>query len=117
MISLNGSGMSGFPTHPQHSILKKHIERCIQDIFLNSLRERADDLVYVFDNDEQIDLFINRMLKYWEGVEKYETCMEIKNLSSPLRDKWRTRGVIDPGEASIKIKDIFKSTLNNGGSL
>jgi hypothetical protein len=117
MISLNGSGMSGLPTHPQHSILKKHIERCIQDIFLNSLRERSDDLVYVFDNDEQIDLFINRMLKYWEGVEKYETCMEIKNLSSPLRDKWRTRGVIDPGEASIKIKDIFKSTLNNGGSL
>jgi hypothetical protein len=52
MISLNGSGMSGFPTHPQHGILKKHIERCIQDIFLTSLRERADDLIYVFDNDE-----------------------------------------------------------------
>ena len=116
MISFNG-GFGGFPTHPQYGILKKHIERSIQDIFLNSLRDRMDDLVYVFDNTEQIDSFIERMLKYWEGTENYETCMEIKNLSEPLKTKWKGKGVLEPGEASIKIKDIFKSTQNNEGPL
>ena len=117
MLSFNNPGMSGFPTHPQYNILKKHVERSIQDIFLNSLRDRSDDLVYVFDDCDQIDSFIGRMLKYWEGSENYETCMEIKKLSNPLKKKWKNRGVIEPGEASIRIKDIFKSTLNNGGSL
>jgi len=117
MISFNGREMRGFPTHPQYDILKKHIERSIQDIFLSSLREKTNDLVYIFDNSDQIDSFVSRMLKYWEKLEKYETCMEIKNLSIQLRTKWENRGAIDPGEASIKIKDIFKSTLNNDGSL
>jgi hypothetical protein len=112
MISFNGFG-SGSPTHPQYDVLKKHVERSIQDIFLNSLRDRMGDLVYVFDNTEQIDSFIERMLKYWERVENYETCLEIKNLSEPLKNKWKNRGTIDPGEASIKIKDIFKSTQDN----
>jgi hypothetical protein len=113
MISFNGQGIGGFPTHPQYEILKKHVERSIHDIFLNSLRDRMSDLVYVFDNPDQIDSFINRMLKYWERVENYETCLEIKNLSEPLKVKWENRGIIDPGEASIKIKDIFKSIQNN----
>ena len=113
MISFNGRGIDGFPTHSQHEILKKHVERSIQDIFLNSLRDRMNDLVYVFDNPDQIDSFIGRMLNYWERVENYETCLEIKNLSVPLKTKWENRGTIDPGEASIRIKDIFKSTQNN----
>lgn len=117
IFSFSGGEMGKFPTHPQYNILKKHVERSIQDIFLSSLREKTDDLVYVFDNQEQIDLFVSRMLKYWEKLEKYETCMEIKDLSEPLKSKWENRGVINPGEASIKIKDIFKSTLNNGRSL
>ena len=117
IFSLNMGGMSGFPTHPQYDILKKHIERSIQDIFLSSLKEKSDDLIYVFDNHEQIDSFISRMLKYWENLEKYETCMEIKDLSKPLKRKWENRAAIDPGEASVKIKDIFKSTLNNDRSL
>ena len=117
IFSFNGGEMRGFPTHPQYNILKKHVERSIQDIFLSSLREKTDDLIYVFETQEQIDSFISRMLKYWEKLESYETCMEIKNLSEPLKDKWENRGAVNPGEASIKIKDIFKSTLNNGGSL
>ena len=117
IFSFSGGEMGKFPTHPQYNILKKHVERSIQDIFLSSLREKTDDLVYVFDNQEQIDLFVSRMLKYWEKLEKYETCMEIKDLSEPLKSKWENRGVINPGEASIKIKDIFKSTLNNDRSL
>ena len=43
--------------------------------------------------------------------------MEIKNLSEPLKTKWKGKGVLEPGEASIKIKDIFKSTQNNEGPL
>jgi hypothetical protein len=117
IISFNGGGMTGFPKHPQYDILKKHIERSIQDIFLNSLRDKMEDLVYVFDSQDQIDSFIKRMLKYWEGIENYETCMEIKNLVIPLKNKWENRGMLEPREASVKIKDIFKSTLNNNGSL
>jgi hypothetical protein len=117
MINFSAPGMSGFPTHPQYDILKKHVERSIQDIFFSSLKERSDDLIYIFDNVEQINAFINRMLKYWESIESYEICMEIKKLAEILRIKWLNRGPIEPGESSIKIKDIFKSSLSNGRSL
>jgi hypothetical protein len=93
--------------HPQYNILKKHIERAIQDIFLDSLREQTIDFLYIFDSENQIDSFVKRTLSYWEDLEKYEICKEVLDLSQKLKEKWRDRDKLDPSEGVIRIKDIF----------
>ncbi len=93
--------------HPQYSILKKHIERSVQDMFLSSLRRKSKDLVYVFTSEEQIDGFIKRMLDYWGKLEKYEICKEILDLSKEFKEEWKTRDSENPETGFIKIKDVF----------
>lgn len=103
--------------HPQYSILKRHIERSVQDLFLISLRNQNDYIFYVFENSEQIDEFIGRMLKYWEKQEKYETCQEIVKLGHELKAKWYTREPNPGTPGEIRIKDIFRSTFDDEGLL
>jgi hypothetical protein len=67
--------------HPQFEIIKKHIERAVQDLFIDSLRSRTNDLIYVFNEESQIDGFTERILNYWEGLENYEICKEVVDLS------------------------------------
>jgi hypothetical protein len=99
------------PKHPQHNILKRHIERSVQDLFLEALRNQPIELFYVFETEEQIDSFINRILSYWEKIEKYEICQEVVKLSKEFRSKWEDRDKLEPSEAVIRIKDIFGSTF------
>ena len=99
----------GEGSHPQFSIIKGHIERAVQDLFLDSLRKRSDDLLYVFATEEQIDFFIQKMLKYWEEIESYVTCKEILSLTGDFKDRWRSRGEEDDSPALIRIRDLFKS--------
>lgn len=99
------------PKHPQHDILKKHIERAVQDLFLESLRNQPVELLYVFETEEQIDAFVNRILSYWERFEKYEICKEVLDLSKVFKQKWNDRDNLDPSDAVIRIKDIFGSTF------
>ena len=99
------------PQHPQYKILRKHIERSIQDIFLESLRNQNVEFLYVFETEEQIDGFIKRTLSYWEKFEKYEICKEIMELSVSLKEKWETREDLRESEAIIRIRDIFGSTF------
>ena len=98
--------------HPQYDILRKHIERSVQDMFLTSLRSQPVELVFIFETEEQIDGFTNRILKYWENVEKYEICSEVIELSKQLKDKWRDRDNLEKTEGLLRIRDIFKSTFN-----
>ena len=104
--------MGGEPAkHPQHNILKGHIERAVQDLFLESLRNQPIELFYVFETEKQIDSFINRILSYWEKIQKYEICQEVVKLSKQFRDKWKERDKLEQSEAVIRIKDIFGSTF------
>lgn len=115
MDSLDNSGFMFIggetPQHPQHKILKKHIERSVQDLFLEALRNQPIELLYVFDTEEQIDGFIGRMLAYWEKYEKYETCQDVVGLGKILKDKWNNRDQFESSDAVVRIKDIFKSNF------
>lgn len=115
MDSLDGGGFTFGavepPQHPQYKILRKHIERSIQDIFLGSLRNQEVEFLYVFETEEQIDGFIKRTLSYWEKFEKYEICKEVMDLSVKLKEKWKTRDDLRESEGVIRIKDIFGSTF------
>jgi hypothetical protein len=99
------------PKHPQYKILKKHIERSIQDLFLESLRNQPVELLYVFETEDQIDGFIQRTLSYWERLEKYEICKDILDLSKSLKEKWKDRDNLRESDGVIRIKDIFRSTF------
>jgi hypothetical protein len=35
--------------HPQFEVLKKHIDRAVQDLFLSSLRTQNRDFLFIFD--------------------------------------------------------------------
>lgn len=101
----NGFGLEG--PHPQFNILRKHIDRAVQDLFLSALRNPTEDLNYVFNSDAQIDSFTQRMIKYWESHEDYEICAEIQKLGKNFKKEWEKRSssnVLQPQ----KIIDIFK---------
>jgi hypothetical protein len=97
--------------HPQYDILKKHIERSVQDMFLITLRNQPIELIFIFENENQIDSFSNRVLKYWEDLEKYEICSEVIELSKQLKEKWGNRDNLEKTEGSIRIRNIFQSTF------
>ncbi len=93
--------------HPQYNILRKHITRSIQDMFLSALRKQPKELSYIFNSDKEIDDMCSRMLKYWEREEEYEICSEIVGLSKSFKKSWKRR---KPGvtEEKLKLMDIFK---------
>ena len=75
--------------HPQFEVLKKHIDRAVQDLFLNSLRSQSRDFLFIFDQEDQIEKFAKRMIKYWEKEENYEICAEIVKLKKKMTTKWK----------------------------
>jgi hypothetical protein len=93
--------------HPQFGLIKKHIERAVQDLFLDSLRNDGDTLVHIFSNEQQIDGFIEKILKYWEILEDYEICKEVIHLSSSFKEKWGKRDEIPQSEGLIRLKNLF----------
>lgn len=105
------SGM--YELHPQYDLLKKHVERSVQDIFIDGLKNKMNNLVFAFDTENHIDLFSNRMLKYWEELEDYEKCNEIVLLISKLKEIWRNRDSLDTLDKNFIISDLFKNTNDN----
>lgn len=99
----------GENSHPQFALIKKHIERAVQDLFLDSLRKKSNDLLYVFNNEEQIDAFVDRILKYWEALENYEICKEVLSLTSDFKERWRNKETEEDSPALLRIKELFKS--------
>ena len=95
--------------HPQFEVIKKHIERAVQDLFIDSLRSRANDLLYVFNEESQIDGFTERILNYWEGLEDYEVCKEVLDLSKEFKERWRNRESVEESPSISRIKNLFKS--------
>jgi len=94
-------------SHPQFSLIKKHIERSVQDLFLTSLREQPEEMVYVFTEEEQIEKFRSRMLEYWEKYEEYEICQEVSEKIEDLKERWKARDTeVDPLSLE-KIKALF----------
>ena len=103
--------------HPQYDILKKHIERSIQDIFLDSLKNKSDKLVLAFENVEQINSFGDRILKYWETLEDYQKCKDIVDLIKKLKDDWRNLAVNMDLDRGFMLSDLFNKTNDNEGLL
>jgi len=95
------------PQHPQYNILKKHIERCVQDMFLEAIRTQPPELLFVFETEEQIDLFIKKILNYWEDLENFEICQEVINQEKIFKEKWLKRSEIDISSYTLKMLDIF----------
>jgi hypothetical protein len=93
--------------HPQFALIKRHIERAVQDLFLDSLRNNNDQLVYLFTEENQIDGFIERILKYWESLEDYETCKEVVSLSGEFKNKWKNKEDLPPSPGFIRLKSLF----------
>jgi hypothetical protein len=95
--------------HPQSHIIRKHINRAIQDMFLISLRKQAKEFCFIFEREDEIDSFVDKMLVYWELQEEYEVCSEILSLSKSFKDKWENRDLTRTSTERIKLMDIFKS--------
>jgi hypothetical protein len=95
--------------HPQFEVIKKHIERAVQDLFIDSLRSRTNDLLYVFNDEAQIDGFTERILNYWEALEDYEVCKEVLDLSKEFKERWKNRESVEESPNISRIKDLFKS--------
>jgi hypothetical protein len=109
---IDGFGMDDFKNvgnHPQFGIIKKHIERAVQDLFIDSLRTRTDDLLYVFNDESQIDAFTKRILNYWEELEDYEVCKEVLDLSKNFKERWKNRESVEESTSIARIKSLFKS--------
>lgn len=97
------------PKHPQFDLIKRHIERAVQDLFIDSLRSETDELLYVFKDESQIDDFTQRVLTYWENLENYEVCKEVLELTKNLKKRWETRESKDVDTAGLsRIRDLFK---------
>jgi len=80
---------SSFENHPQFNVLKSHIDRAVQDLFIESLKEQNEEFLHIFSDEEKINEFINRMLRYWETQENYEICAEIVSLKKEVISKWK----------------------------
>lgn len=94
-------------SHPQFNLIKKHIERSVQDLFLNTLREQPEEMIYVFKEEEQIERFKSRMLSYWEKFEEYEICQEVSERIEGLVEKWKNRDTKEDSLSLEKIKSLF----------
>lgn len=103
-------GSSGNGNHPQFEVLKKHIDRAVQDLFLNSLRTQHDDFLYIFDNKDQIEKFVERMIKYWEKEENYEVCAEIIKLKKRMINKWK-KAMAEESNEGEELKEWLRSSL------
>ena len=93
--------------HPQFNIIKNHIERAVHDLFLDSLRNKSTDLLYIFSNEEQIDGFTGKILNYWEELEKYEVCKEVLDLSKDFKERWKNKESIEDSSALLRIRELF----------
>jgi len=100
---------NGGQEHPQFELLKKHIERAVQDLFLESLRLQSQELLYIFTDEPQIDAFVKRILSYWEELENYETCQEVVKLSKKFKKKWGSRNLEETSVGLSRIRDLFKT--------
>lgn len=109
-FQMSNWGSPGEGGHPQFDILKKHIDRAVQDLFLNSLRTQHNDFLYLFEDRDQIEKFVGRMIKYWEKEENYETCAEILKLKKKMISKWKKVISKEPSEGE-EIKQWLRSSL------
>lgn len=101
---------SSFEDHPQLSVLKCHVERAVQDLFLEALRGQSEEFIYIFANEKQISEFCGKMCKYWEEEEVYETCGEILSLKEELLGKWSLVPEKDRGKEMV-IREWLKSSF------
>jgi hypothetical protein len=100
----------GNNSHPQFEVLKKHIDRAVQDLFLNSLRVQNEDFLYIFDSKDQIEKFSERMIKYWEAEEKYEICSEILKLKKKMITKWKKAMAKEKNEGE-EMEEWLRSSI------
>lgn len=105
------SWRDSFGSHQQSSLLNSHVQRAVQDLFLSALRSQTDEFICVFDSDEQIDLFCNKMLKYWEEFENYEICKEILQLTDKLKNTWTSSPTYYKKEQEVLLKEWLKSSF------
>ena len=95
--------------HPQFGILKKHIDRAVQDLFLNSLRLQDESFICIFDSQDQIEKFTSKMIDYWEKEENYEVCAEILKLKKKMISQWEKS--IKENNEGEDVKEWLRSSF------
>ncbi len=96
--------------HPQSEVLKRHIDRAVQDLFLSTLRTQNRDFLFIFDTEDQIEKFALKMTRYWEKEENYEICSEIIKLKKKMITKWKKIMAEDTGEGE-EVKEWLRSSV------
>jgi hypothetical protein len=107
----NSPWRQSFSSHPQFTVLEAHVQRAVQDLFLTALRTQTEDFICIFDCQEQIEEFCNKMLVYWEGLEDYEICLEIQNLREQLKSTWSSSPVFYQKQQEEVLKEWLKSSF------
>jgi len=103
-------GWESFVNHPQSEILKWHIDRAIQDMFLESLRSQLEEFVYIFNSEDEIEKFVDKIVVYREANEEYEVCSEAISLKNSLLEKWR-KTMEEDSKKEDKLKDWLRNSL------
>lgn len=109
--SNNSPWKKSFSSHPQFTVLESHIQRAVQDLFLTALRTQTEDFICIFDCEEQIDEFCNKMIHYWEELEDYEICSEIQKLSVKLKSTWSGSPLFYQKQQQEVLKEWLKSSF------
>ena len=106
------SPFSRFPSdHPQIELIKSHLVRAMQDLFLISIRNLDDEFMLIFDSEEEIDEFCDGIIKYRESIEEYEVCNEILDTKPQLLEKWEKFNSKPLKKGFDDIKAWLKSTI------
>jgi len=103
-------GWESFVNHPQADTLKWHIDRAIQDMFLDSLRAQTEEFVYIFNSEEEIEKFVDKIVKYREANEEYEICSEAIFLRDSLLKNWRET-MEEDAKKENKLKEWLRNSL------
>lgn len=111
-LPFQNSPFSRFPSdHPQIELIKSHLVRAMQDLFLISIRNLDDEFMVIFDSVEEIDEFCDGIIKYRESIEEYEVCNEILDIKPQLLEKWKYFNSKPLKKGFDDIKAWLKSTI------
>ena len=111
-LPFQNSPFSKFPSdHPQIELIKSHLVRAMQDLFLISIRNLDEEFMLIFDSEQEIDEFCDGIIKYRESIEEYEVCNEILDTKPDLLKKWKEFNAKATKKGYDDIKAWLKSTI------
>lgn len=111
-IPFHSSPLSKFPSdHRQIDLIRNHLTRAMQDLFLLSVRNLDNEFLLIFDSEKEIDELFSGMVKYREEIEEYEICEEIIKRKPDMIIKWKETLSGPDSKGYEEIRAWLKSTI------